>query len=340
MHILLNVGRWGSAAGIFLVAAGFAPEAPSAPISMKLATYANTPFNHEYLKEFRKRIAAKSGNRIQATIGSGVELRNAGQILKEFADGEALLFLAPPETLTTIDPAYGVAMAPGLFKSQAHAAQSFATPAFAALFKKFGEAKGIRTIGQYVNGPYTFFLKKPATTMKFADLKGLKLRVVGAPMENVIVRALGATGIPNYFAATLPPDKRTVIDGARVGLDAAVMAKWYKATPITIESYATYTSTMAILGAKWFNTLDENLKNAVLDAAAETDGWAAGESVKWYKGATKDWIAAGGKVLSLSPEAEENLRKMARHWVTNLYKDPTLTELYDDLHKTANVVSQ
>ena len=307
----------------------YADAGPAASVELKLAASVDTTFNRAYLENFKVLLEKATGERIRASILSADETRTVGEMIKKVVDGEPLLYLVPPEKLSNIDPGYGVALAPGLFKDLAHAANSFASTEFSGHFSKLGKGKGVVTLGQYVNGPVTFFLKKPVTT----DLKGLKMRVVGSAMERTIVSALRGTSIANYFEATTPPDDRSVVDGARWGMGAALMKKWYEGTPISIVSNFAYSSTMSILSETWFKELDAETKNAVLKAAEEMNAWAAKMTVERYNLVKNAWVDAGGKIFFLPKEAENNLKKNADFWVATAYKDRTVLDLYEQLKR-------
>ena len=334
MTILLKSGFSATIAGLLLCApaTGYADAGLPAPVEMKLAASVETAFNRAYLEKF-KNLLENTGAQIKASILSADKTMTAGKMVKKVVAGEPLLYLVPPEKLSDINPGYGVSLAPGLFKDLAHAAKSFASAEFYGHFLKLGKGNGVVTLGQYVNGPVTFFLKKPVTTI--LDLKGLKMRVVGTPMERAIVSALRGTSIANDFEATTPPDYRSVNDGARWGMGAALMNKWYVGAPISIVSDIAYSSTMSILSETWFNTLHGDTKKAILDVAKVTNAWAAKTTAERYSKAKSAWIEAGGKIFPFSKEAEDKLIKKADFWVATAYQDQTVQAFYKKLKLSA-----
>ena len=332
---LLIGKRWASGVGFFLcaLAAGYGNAAAQAPITMELATYADTTLNQAYLKRFKQLMEETTDCEIRASIVPVGKARNAPRILSQIRDGDGLLYLVPPEKLTNIDPAYGVTLAPGLFASQAHAANSFLSKAFYKKYTELGEKKGVAVVGQYVNGPFTFFGSKPIKS--FDDLKGLKMRVLGSPMETVIVRGLGGTSIANQFDAKTPPGVHSVIDMARSPMGEAVKNKWQKAAPTGIVSGIAYSSTLSIASAKWLKNLQRPCQEAINRIEQQMNKWAREHSATSHAKAKTEWVKTGGKVVPLPKAIELKLRSKAGIWAKEAYKDETARELYQLLMESA-----
>jgi len=106
-----------------------------------------------------------------------------------------------------------------------------------------------------------------------ADLKGMKLRVMEAPIMVDTFRALGAIPTPMPFPEVYMAAKQGVIDGAETppsGLPETKVpeiAKYYSLT----KHFAMPSAVAA--NAKWFNGLPESYRNAIREASAEVSVW-------------------------------------------------------------------
>jgi TRAP-type C4-dicarboxylate transport system, periplasmic component len=106
-----------------------------------------------------------------------------------------------------------------------------------------------------------------------ADLKGMKLRVMEAPIMVDTFRALGAIPTPMPFPDVYMAAKQGVIDGAETppsGLTetkAPEIAKYYSLT----KHFAMPSAVAA--NAKWFNGLPESYRKAIVEASAEVSAW-------------------------------------------------------------------
>ena len=334
-HTLSKSRRWASGVCLFLcaLATSYGDAAPQTPVTMELATYADTALNQDYLKQFKQLIGEKTDCKIRASIVPASKARNAPRMLSKIREADGLLYLVPPEKLTSINPAFGVALAPGLFVSQTHAAQSFLSEAFYDEYAKLGKDNGIAVIGHYVNGPFTFFANKPIKS--FEDLKGLKIRVVGSPMETIIVRGLGGTSIANHFDAKTPPGVHSVIDVARSAMDEAVTNKWQKAAPKGIVSRIAYSSTLSTVSSEWFDKLEAPCQTAVKDVEQKMNKWAHKRSTTSYDEAKTAWMKNGGQVVPLPKAMEQELRSKAPEWAAGTYTEKTAHKLYQLLMKSA-----
>lgn len=307
MELKKTFGVRGGVAAILLVAsASFSfPAIAQKPITMKLAGATVNDLNHAYLKEFKARIEKRTGGRIKGAVYPAGQLGGIQQMIEGIALGTQELYLVPPDFLVGLSPAFGVASSPGLFDNQAHAVRAILDKSFYDKFTSLADGKGIVGISYYIYGPAAYLTKKPIRTV--ADLKGLKIRVLASPVERGTVAALGATGVPVPYGEVPAALRQGVLDGARTAMGGPAAGGWYDIVPYVTITGGSYISIMALTSKRWLTALPPDLRKAVMETGKEMNQWAIGYGRDWNDGAKKVWTKGGGKIVTMTPDAQKKL---------------------------------
>lgn len=141
------------------------------------------------------------------------------------------------------------------------------------VYDEFEKKTGVRLlISGLADGPRSVWNRKhPVTTPE--DMKGLKLRVMQAPILVDTFTALGAIPTPMAYPEVYMAAKQGVIDGADtppaglIDMKAPEIAKYYSLT-----AHVAMPSGVAV-NAAWFDALPDVYKKAMTEAAAEASAW-------------------------------------------------------------------
>jgi tripartite ATP-independent transporter DctP family solute receptor len=105
------------------------------------------------------------------------------------------------------------------------------------------------------------------------DVKGLKLRVMEAPLMVDTFRALGAIPTPMSSTEVYMAAKQGVIDGAEWGPLGIIEQKSYEtAKYYTLTKHFNMPGSVG-MSAKWFNGLKPEYQKAIMEAAEEARAW-------------------------------------------------------------------
>ncbi len=330
----IQIAKYGIA-GLIISAVVAIPGASASAqtTSIKLAGATVNDLNHAYLNEFKKRVEEKTGGRIKAGVYTAGQLGGIQQMIEGLILGTQELYLVPPDFLVGLNPAFGVASAPGLFDNQAHAVRAILDKPFYSKFTSLAESKGIVGISYYIYGPAAYLTKKPIRTV--ADLKGLKVRVLASPVERGIVGALGATGVPVPYGEVPAALRQGVLDGARTAMGGPAAGGWYDIVPNVTITGGSYISLLAMVSKRWLDKLPADLRKSVLEIGEELNQWAIGYGRDWNDGAKKVWLKGGGKVIEMALGQGELLRsKIAAVGIKVFNKEPAKS-MYETLKASA-----
>lgn len=180
-----------------------------------------------------------------------------------------------------------------------------------------------------------------ATTSKAvhspADLKGLKLRTVPAPIQQKLVTALGAAPTPIAWPEVYTALSTGIVDGTKNGIVDIVQMKFHESLKNIILDGHAYMGGAWVMNNNKFNSLPTNLKKVVLDAVAAQNQYLRAYP-KWKEfDSYQQFKTAGGTVYNPTPAEKAEFKKIASVVIDNYTKD-TNDAGREWLHKFEGVI--
>jgi TRAP-type C4-dicarboxylate transport system substrate-binding protein len=197
-----------------------------------------------------------------------------------------------------------VLSAPGLITDMAHAIRVTDDPELKKVMFGLGANKGIHGVALFVSQPSSIVARDPIRHL--SDIKGKKLRVLAADMQQEMLRRLGASPIAMTLGDVLPAIQQGAIDGSVLALTVDTTMRYYDAAKYITQTNQPFIFSMAFLSKKWFDTLPNDLQT-ILDtdadkATAEVNPWEADFFVKM----SKDW-SEHGEIIDLPANEQAEL---------------------------------
>lgn len=269
-------------------------------------------------------IAVNTGLQVWAEfVKEGVEKRAPGKIavqiypasqlgaIPRMVEGAQLGTIeaieVPPEFLSGVDQRFSVVAAPGIFADIAHGHRTMHDPEFKKAFWPVGRDKGVHMVGINCDAPSDYATVKPVRTL--ADLRGLKLRVFGSPIEIETLRRLGATGVPMPLTEVLTALQQRAIDGNKSGMPVFVPFKYETVAKYVLRPKESIICVGKWLSTQWFDKLPKELRAIIEEEAAAADEktlpWSVREMERFYK----VWTEVGGELTDLSPADQADLTR-------------------------------
>lgn len=325
-------------AAIVAVGATIGTVAPTPALAqnytMKLAiAVANDPL-HEFIRQYKKVVEAKSGGRIKAQLYPSAQLGNIKRMIEGTQLGTIEMVATPPGFLKGIDTRFQAIEVPGLFTDPEHAHKTITDPAFRTPFLNIGTSKGVKGVSFWMYGPTSYATLAPVRTL--ADFKGRKFRVLATKVETEVMNRLGAAGVPMPFSEVLPALQRKLLDGVRSNIVVMGATKFFTvAKNITVVN-DTYIPSIGFVSTAFLKKLPADLRKVVEDAGREVESHMYTFSVNAHKKAEKLWRDNGAEVIYLSAgDRKEFMRRVVQVGDQLLAPDPAVKPLYDILKKTA-----
>jgi TRAP-type C4-dicarboxylate transport system substrate-binding protein len=318
----------GACAPLLGATLGAARAADDKTYVMKLGTATINEAQHEWCKRFVAMVEKDSGGRIKGEIYPASQLGPIPREIEGVQFGAIQGYIGPPEFLVGVDNRYEVMSAPGLISNMAHGIRATQDPELQKLMFSFGAEKGIHGVALWVSQPSSIISR--TAIRRLADIKGKKLRVLAADMQQEMLKRLGASPVAMTLGDVLPAIQQGTIDGAVLATTVDATMKMYDAAKYITETGQPFIFSMAFISKKWFDALPSDLQTIIdMDAgkaAAEVLPWAA----DFYESQRKVW-SEHGELISLPADEQAEMMKS----LTDVGAD--VAKQKPDLEKAYNV---
>ncbi len=258
-------------ASLPIVAAGQAEgdSASSAkPIVMKIGhSFSEDTARHTALKLFEKNVEEKSGGRIDVELYPSSELGTEMQMLEAVKMNSLEGLQCGP--FEDASPKLLVFTMPFLF-SDMDQVHRVTRSAWAADLVKCTEENGIKVLAIGDSGEFRQFTNNVRPIEEPADLEGLKIRT--PPMDSIIkiVSTLGGNPVSIPFSELYMALKTGVADGEENPFTNIESKKLYEVQKyLSVLNYQ-YHAEMLYVPLDWFNSLDADLQDILLESAQES----------------------------------------------------------------------
>ena len=304
--------RWQTAAAAGALLLSFAAahdpaRAEDKTYVMKLGTATINEAQHQWCKLFAAMVEKDSGGKIKGEIYPASQLGPIPREIEGVQFGAIQGYVGPPEFLVGVDARYSVMSTPGLVNGMAHSIRLAADPELQKMMFSLGANKGIHGVALFVSQPSSIISRTPIRHL--ADIKGKKLRVLAADMQQEMLRRLGASPIAMTLGDVLPALQQGTIDGAVLATTVDATMKMYDAAKYITETGQPIIFSEAFVSKKWYDGLPPDLQKVIdadaAKAATEVEPWAS----DFYEKERKLW-REHGELISLPPEEQAQMMKM------------------------------
>jgi TRAP-type transport system periplasmic protein len=277
-------------------------EDPTYVMKIGLATINDA--QHEWAKRFVAMVEKDSGGRIKGQIYPASQLGPIPREVEGVQFGAIQAYIGPPEFLVGVDDRFEVMSAPGLINSMAHGIRVTGDPELQKMMFSLGSNKGIHGVALFVSQPSSIVTRDPVRHL--SDLKGKKLRVLAADMQQDMVKRLGASPIAMTLGDVLPAIQQGTIDGAVAAVTIDTTMRYYDAAKYITNTGQPFIFSETFLSKKWFDALPKDLQ-----AILETDAGKAADEVKpwaadFYNKEAQVW-GQHGEIINLPADEQAKM---------------------------------
>ena len=179
---------------------------------MKIGTATLNDMQHEFMKRYQAAIEKDSKGRIKVEIYPASQLGSIPREIEATQFGSIQAWVGPPEFLSGVDRALRSAeRAEYVQRRRAREPRALNDKEFSDAFLGLGADKGLKGLALFVHGPTAFDTRKEVNSPD--DLKGMKIRVLAAPLQMEQITRFGGTPVPMALDQVLPALQQGAIDG-------------------------------------------------------------------------------------------------------------------------------
>lgn len=250
-------------------------------------------------------ITKYSNGKLKATAHHGESLGNNQQMIRALQAGSVHGMVFPAGFLSPVVPELAMFDMPFLLPGAPAGITAFAAQSKAAsTMKGLAEQKGVRILGFHGIGPQSFLTNFPVT--KLADIQGKKFRVIPSAPRVGAYKDWGGVARPMELGEVYTALQQKTLDGMENPPDVIFKMKLHEAARYyTVTEHFAFVSNV-IVSKKWYDSLSQDLKDAVDKAGADTIKFA---DVAYTK-SQSDSLEAMRKAITVTNMPAAELQKM------------------------------
>ncbi|AOT70712.1 TRAP transporter substrate-binding protein [Geosporobacter ferrireducens] len=250
------------------------PQPPAEKIVWKLGHLGNEEhiWNKTALK-FAELVDEKTNGQIEIKVYPNEQLGNEIDTINMVKAGTADLVVSG-ESMQNWAPKAALMAVPYAFRDTAHMRKVIESDLGQEIADQIKEKVGITPLYYHVRAPRNLTSNKPIS--KPEDLKGFKMRVPNVPIFVEAWKAAGANPQAMAFSEVFTALQQGVINGQENPVDLIYSAGFYEVQKYVNETEHVNGWVYVLIGNKQLESLSDDLRSAVVEAAAEAQTYADG----------------------------------------------------------------
>jgi TRAP-type transport system periplasmic protein len=260
------------------------------------------------LVKFEELVQKYSGKKLQFVLHKNSELGLEKQYFEYMAQGKAVDYaIVSPAHMSTFSKAAPFIDAPFLFRDLAHWNKVLEQDVLKPVADEIAQKADVMLIGYAGGGTRNIFVNKPVRNMQ--EMKGLKVRVQGAPIWSKTFQAAGMAPTVIAYNEVYNAIQNGVIAAGENEAAGVESMKFYEVAPnLSITQHAITIRPLCFSG-KTFKGLDKNLQAAVLRAGKEAGAY--GRQIESSEDEAKlEALEKAGKLKRVPFQGRDQMKKL------------------------------
>lgn len=248
------------------------------------------------LEKFKADVEAATGGEVVVQVFHNSQLGDTTEMIDQARAGANVGTVTDVARLSSFVPSLAIMSAPFLFDTYDQADQFALSEEYLGWGEELTEASGLVMLASnWYQGARHALTQKPITVP--ADLAGVRMRTIGAPIWIETIRAMGAEPTPIAWAEVYSALQLGSIDAAEAQPTAIWGAKLYEVIEnVTLTGHIQLVTALVVSAEAWDQISAEH-QQIVRDLAVENGRYASGLTIELGVQALAD-VAASGVTIS------------------------------------------
>jgi TRAP-type transport system periplasmic protein len=315
-----------------------AVAAPNVRAQAAITLQGASQFNDDHaftkaLTKFGELTQQYFGKPINFTIHKNSSLGLEKQYFEYMAQGRAVDFaIVSPAHMSTFSKAAPFIDAPFLFRDLAHWNKVLDQDLLKPVADEVAQRADVMLVGYAGGGVRNIFSNKPASTI--AELKGLKIRVQGAPIWSRTFSAIGMSPTVIAYNEVYNAIQNNVINAGENEAAGVESMKFFEVGPNLIMTEHAITIRPLCFSSKTFKTLPPELQAAVVKAGKEAGAY--GRQVESSEDSLKlDALEKAGKLKRIPFKERAEMKKLVDPVMAAYAKEIGADAIYEKMNAIA-----
>jgi tripartite ATP-independent transporter DctP family solute receptor len=314
-----------------VVASAFSVQAGAQGLTMHGASQFND--DHAFTKalvRFQELVDKYSGQKTTWVLHKNSELGLEKQYFEYMAQGKAVDYaIVSPAHMSTFSKAAPFIDAPFLFRDLAHWNKVLDADLLKPVADEVNQKAEVMLIGYAGGGTRNIFVNKPVRNL--AEMKGLKVRVQGAPIWSKTFAAIGMAPTVIAYNEVYNAIQNNVIAAGENEAAGVEAMKFYEVAPQLSMTQHAITIRPLCFSAKTFNKLDKNMQAAILRAGKEAGAY--GRQVESSEDSAKlDALEKSGKLKRVPFADRDQMKKLADPVMAEYAREIGAEKIYQQIN--------
>jgi tripartite ATP-independent transporter DctP family solute receptor len=228
-------------------------------------------FNRALLK-FEELVKKYYGKPVEFVLHRNSELGLEKQYFEYMAQGKAVDYgIVSPAHMSTFSKAAPFIDAPFLFRDLNHWNKVLDADLLKPVAEEINQKAEVMLIGYAGGGTRNIFVNKPVRNLQ--EMKGLKVRVQGAPIWSKTFAAIGMAPTVIAYNEVYNAIQNNVISAGENEAAGVEQMKFYEVAPQLSMTQHAITIRPICFSTKTFNKLDKNMQQAIIKAGKEAGAY-------------------------------------------------------------------
>jgi tripartite ATP-independent transporter DctP family solute receptor len=234
-------------------------------LSVNTALTVDDPL-YKGLESFRDAMAKRSNGELEVKLFPNSQLGPDDDVLEQARAGAPVAVVVDGGRLSSFVKEFGVLAAPYLANGYDGIRKVVTSDLFEEWAAKLNKASGHQVLSfNWWQGERHLWTSGPVRTP--ADLKGNRMRTIGAPAFVESIRLMGAVPTPMPWAEVYSALEQKVIDSVEAQIPAAYGSKLFEVTKYLTKTGHINLITGVITSASWFDSLPAEFRTALREEA-------------------------------------------------------------------------
>ncbi len=248
------------------------------------------------LEKFKKDVEEATGGEVVVEVFHNSQLGDTTEMLDQARAGANVGTVTDVARLSSFVPSLAIMSAPFLFDTYDDADKFALSEDYLAWGDELKEKAGIVMLASnWYQGARHALTQVPVS--KPADLNGLRMRTIGAPVWIETIRAMGAEPTPMAWGEVYSALQLGQLDAAEAQPTAIWGAKLYEVIKHVTKTGHIQLVTALVVGAETWDQISPENQMIVRDLAVQNGRYASGLTIELGEKAVED-VAATGVTIS------------------------------------------
>jgi tripartite ATP-independent transporter DctP family solute receptor len=291
--------------------------------------------DHAFTKamvRFEELVKKYYGKPINFVLHKNSSLGLEKQYFEYMAQGKAVDYaIVSPAHMSTFSKAAPFIDAPFLFRDLAHWNKVLDADLLKPVSEEINQKAGVMLIGYAGGGVRNIFVNKPVHNLE--EIKGLKVRVQGAPIWSKTFQAAGLAPTVIAYNEVYNAIQNNVIAAGENEAAGVEAMKFYEVAPNLAMTQHAITIRPLCFSTKTFKSLPPDLQAAIIKAGKEAGAY--GRQVESSEdGAKLDALEKAGKLKRIPFADRDKMKKMVDPVMAAYAKEIGAEKIYEAINNT------